>query len=300
MTPWVILGCGYTGAHLARALRAAGVPVIATTRDAGRARLLSTALDVDARIVDPFAPASLDGWIPAGAVLVDSIPPDDDRPTHAVVAATAAARAGVRRAIYLSSTGVYGRGDGDRRAAQAPPWTDEDTPVADAPRARPRLSAETAWRETAAAAGLEHVVLRIAAIYGPPAFPGARGRGVHERLRAGGYAVAGPGDNWVSRIHVADLCAAIRAAAAAAPLPRSIYCVADDEPTTARVYADAVAAALGLPPPPSVPAESLAPIDAHLRLSNRRVSNARLKTELGLTLAYPTWRQGLASCISAS
>jgi nucleoside-diphosphate-sugar epimerase len=289
MRTWIILGCGFTGGHLARRLRTAGETVIATTRDAGRARLLARALDVETRVVDPFDPASLDAWIPSGAILVDSVPPDRERPTHANVVAAACARAGVKRAVYLSSTGVYGMGDGN--------WVDEETPASPTPAGRARVVAESAWRDVSAAAAFAQVTLRIAAIYGPAALPGAPGRGIHERLRAGTFSVAGAGDNWVSRIHVTDLCAAIQAAGTTDPLPRSIYCIADDEPTTARAHADAVAAALGLPPPPSIPAESVPAAEAYLRLSNRRVSNARMKRELGVALVYPTWREGLPSCI---
>ena len=32
--------------------------------------------------------------------------------------------------------------------------------------------------------------------------------------------------------------------------------------------------------------------------ANRRVSNARMKRELGVALAYPTWREGLTQVLA--
>jgi nucleoside-diphosphate-sugar epimerase len=87
---------------------------------------------------------------------------------------------------------------------------------------------------------------------------------------------------------VDDLVSVILAAGRAAH-PGRVYVVADDEPTTQRAHADAVAARLGLPPPPSVPIESLSEDARELVLSNRRVQNSRMKAELGVVLRYPTW-----------
>jgi hypothetical protein len=52
---------------------------------------------------------------------------------------------------------------------------------------------------------------------------------------------------------------------------------------------------LGIKPPPEVPFESadLTPMARSFYSSNKRVSNTRLKQHLGVTLAYPTYREGL-------
>lgn len=281
--PWVIVGCGYTGERLAARLGAAGATVVATTRRPERAGALARLPGVAARVADPHVPASLDGMIPRGAIVVDSVPPERERPTHVRALVAAAAAAGARRIVYLSSTGVYGRGAGE--------WVDEDTPPAgDTPRGRARLDAEAALAAGAEAAGLEAVALRVAAIYGP-------GRGVHERLRAGTYRVIGDGANWVSRIHVDDLVGAIIAAGTVAPLGRRVYVIADDEPATARAHADGVAALLGLPPPASIPESEVPPEHADFLFGNRRVRNARLKAELGVVLRHPTWREGVPASL---
>ena len=48
-------------------------------------------------------------------------------------------------------------------------------------------------------------------------------------------------------------------------------------------------------PPPEVQFESadLTPMARSFYSSNKRVSNRRLKQQLGVTLAYPTYRDGL-------
>ena len=281
---WVILGCGYTGERLAADRLAAGDAVLATARSAERVAELRDRLP--GAVVASFdrgAPTGLPDV--AGAVVVDSIPPGPAGPEGERATARRAASAGARRLVYLSSTGVYGRGGEG--------WIDEDTPPAPlADRGRRRLAAETAILESAAAAGLEAVALRIAGIYGP-------GRGVVARLRRGDYRLIGDGTAAVSRVHVTDLVAAIVRAGTVDPLPRSIYCVADDQPVSSREHALGVAALLGCDPPPSVPASAVGPEVVAMLGADRRISNRRIKRELGLELRYPSWREGAAALIAA-
>jgi nucleoside-diphosphate-sugar epimerase len=82
-----------------------------------------------------------------------------------------------------------------------------------------------------------------------------------------------------------------------APLPRRVFVVGDDLPCRAREHADGVAALLGLPPPASVPMAELSPLAAELGGANRRIRNARLHAELGVTLEYPTWREGVPASL---
>lgn len=279
--PWVIVGCGYTGEHLAARLVALGVRIVVTRRAADDASALAERLGdgARARAADLLDPGTLEGLIPPGAVVVDSAPPSGDLAAERNLAAACAA-AGARRLVYISSTGVYPR-------MEPGTWIDEDTdtdPFGD--RGASRLEAESALLTAAAARDLEAVALRAPGIYGPD-------RGVAARLQQGRYRVIGAGDSYVSRIHVHDLGSAILAAGTVDPLPRSIYVVGDDEPTTSRAHADGAAARLGLPPPPSVP---MSEVSADLRAmmgANRRVDNTRMKQELGVELRYPTWRDAL-------
>ena len=284
---WVLIGAGYSGTRLALKLLAAGnARVIATRQTTAGVTRTSAGLGpaADVRLASLHDPGSLDGLIPRGAVVVDLAPPADRGVRAEENLVAAAARAGARRLVYVSSTGVYGAGGGA--------WIDEDAPLAPIGLlGQRRLAAETALLGGAAAAGLSAVSLRAAAIYGPH-------RGVHARIAAGTYQIIGDGRGYVSRIHVDDLAVAVIAAAAAPAPARVAYNVADDEPVSVRDHADAVAARLGLPPPPSIPLEQASPEARDLSTGDRRISNRRLRAELGAVLAYPTWREGLDQALA--
>ena len=284
--PWVIIGCGYTGKRLARRLLAAGARVWATGRSAEAARTIVAEVGsgIAAHAVDLADAGALYGWMPAGAVIVDLAPPVPGAIAGEENLVAAAQAAGARRIVYVASTGVYPPGDGS--------WIDEASPVGPTTsRGRDRLAAETAVLDGARACDIEAVSLRVAGIYGP-------GRGVPTRLHAGTYRIIGAGDTYVSRIHVDDLAAVILAAGMRQALPRTIYNVADDEPETSRVYADAVADILGVTRPPSVPVSAVDPWVAAMLGANRRISNAHMKQDLGVVLTYPTWREGLAQVMA--
>jgi nucleoside-diphosphate-sugar epimerase len=270
---WRIIGCGYTGTQLARALVAQGPADIAITRRDGEvARALGAALGVRGERLDLADPAGAPpGLVPPGAIVVSTAPPGGD-PAGEVRALLALAR-DAARLIYVSSTGVYAPGHGA--------WVDETWPIAPfTGSGRARVEAEAAL----AGAPVPWVALRAAGIYGP-------GRGLVERIRAGTYRVIGDGTSHVSRIHVVDLVAAILAAADS-PATGPIN-VADDDPAPIGQVADAAAARLGLPPPPRVPADAVPAEVAGMLTADRRISNRRLRDELGVALRYPSWRDGL-------
>lgn len=75
--------------------------------------------------------------------------------------ASAAARAGVRRLVYLSSVKVNGE------ATHGRAFTERDVPHPQDPYGISKCEAEAALREIAAATGLEVVILRPPLIYGP-------------------------------------------------------------------------------------------------------------------------------------
>ncbi|HLU68876.1 MAG TPA: hypothetical protein VKZ63_21490, partial [Kofleriaceae bacterium] len=53
-----------------------------------------------------------------------------------------------------------------------------------------------------------------------------------------------------------------------------------------------------VPPPPSVSPEQVSADARDLLGGDRRVSSRRLQEELGVRLAYPTWREGLAQALA--
>lgn len=279
MADWAILGCGYVGTRLARALLAeGGHRVRVCARNGARLSPLADAgaevHAIDAAKSRAFGPALYGLQSP---IVVYSIPPLPQLPSGEALrrAAEAAAAVGASRFIYLSSTAVYGETpDGET--------VDEQTPVAIGDAEAVTRIAEESAVDMARLAGLSTVVLRLSAIYGP-------GRGVRERLKAGSYKLLDEGTHYFSRVHVDDIVGIVRAAAERAP-SGAVFCVADDRPTTQREYADWLVARLGVAPPPSVP--SLAPGAPRRGVRNRKVSNARLKRELDYRFRHPTYVEG--------
>jgi hypothetical protein len=79
--------------------------------------------------------------------------------------------------------------------------------------------------------------------------------------------------------------------------------VCDDEAAPPDVVTAYAAGLLGVPSPPLEDFETAKATMSEMALSfwadNKRVSNAKMKTELGVALAYPTYREGLAAMFAA-
>lgn len=279
----LILGCGYVGERLARACLAAGMSVVATSRNEERADALRT-LGIDARVVG--SPAELSSELLAEVdLLLDSIPlVRGDDGVHAPqcdwLPEIAPALTRVQWAGYLSTTGVYGDADGA--------WVDESHPCRpESARGVGRLAAESAWLDS----GLPAEVFRLAGIYGP-------GRNLLPRLRAGDYrAVAWQPPHWSNRCHVDDIVAALMAAMR---MPRSgrIVNVADDEPLPYAEYVCELARMIGAAAPelltPERAGRELSPMALEFFRDNKRVDNALLHRELLPKLHYPSFRDAVA------
>lgn len=203
----------------------------------------------------------------ADADVLVSFPPDGDSDRQLAPIMSAA-----RSLVYVSSTGVYGSRQG---------LIDETTAVDyAADTARPRLEAEAIWRR------LGGVVLRAPALYGQPT-------GLHIRLKESTYRLPIDSSNFISRIHLDDLAQIILAAFRCA-LPGTIYTVGDLEPARHIDVVNWLCEKMHLP----LPAMAASPAAYRLR-SNRCVSAARVLRELGVTLRYPTYREGYSQCLSA-
>ncbi|WP_442902450.1 SDR family oxidoreductase [Frigidibacter sp. MR17.14] len=275
------LGHGYTAQALARRVRAAGGTVTGTTRTPEHAAALrAQGWDVVVWPGTDLAPL----LARATHVLVSMAPGEAGDP---LLAADRAAFAGARLDWlgYLSTTAVYGDHDGA--------WVDEDTPLTPSTRrGAQRVAAETAWRALAAEAALPLHIFRLAGIYGP-------GRGPFEKVREGtARRILKPGQVF-SRIHVEDIATALMASIAA-PSPGSAYNLCDDDPAPPEDVIAHAATLLGLPLPPAVDfaTAEMTPMARSFYMENKRVRNDRMK-RLGFTLAYPTYREGLAALLAA-
>ena len=101
-----------------------------------------------------------------------------------------------------------------------------------------------------------------------------------------------------NRIHVADIAGTLRAAIAK-PATR-LYNVSDDEPAPPQEVTAFAAGLMGIAPPPETPfdAADLSPLARSFYEGNRRIANRRIKDELGVTLRYPTYRDGLTALMA--
>ena len=278
----ISFGHGYVAQALGQALLADGWQVFGTTRDAARADALAKTG------VTPLL------WSDAGAIraalgqashlLASAAPGPLGEPVLADFgpAISRAARQ-LHWAGYLSTTGVYGDHQGG--------WVDETTALAPSTaRGKARVAAEAEWQ---AIADIPLHIFRLAGIYGP-------GRGPFAKLRAGtAQRIVKPGQVF-SRIHRDDIVQVLRASMAH-PNPGRIYNLCDDDPAPPQDVIGHAAQLLGLPMPPEIAFDQadLGPMARSFYAESKRVCNARIKQELGVALAYPTYKQGLAALLAA-
>ncbi|GIL41779.1 SDR family oxidoreductase [Roseiterribacter gracilis] len=266
-------GYGDVARRLAARLTPHGWTIAGTVRDPARAAALN-AVGVRAFAYDgsaALAESALDG---VTHVLVSVPPPETIVAQHQL--------RGIPWLGYLSTTGVYGDHQGG--------WVDaQSTPVAPrTERARRRVEGEKAWL------AIDAHVFRLAGIYGP-------GRNAIDDLRHGRTTrrIIKPGQVF-SRCHVYDICSSLLASFER-PNPGAIYDIADDEPASSAEVIEYAAAMLGIDPPPAVSFDDAAPAMSEMARSFyqecRRVSNARIKDELGVQLAFPTYREGLRAVV---
>jgi hypothetical protein len=268
-----ILGLGYSARHFVGKFGGTFSHVAGTVRDPAQQD------DIAGIEVHPFSGSDPDRMtaerIGEADVLLISIPPGNAG-DPAIAAFGDVLAAGRRKIVYLSTIGVYGDHGGG--------WVDESTPPQPTlERARMRIAAEQAWMEAARG---EAAILRLAGIYGP-------GRNALATLRAGtARRIIKPGQVF-NRIHADDIASAIMAAVR--HRSGGIWNVCDDEPAPPQDVIAYAAELMGVAPPPEE-AFATADMSAMARsfyASSARVSNAKLKRELGGALIHPTYRHGL-------
>jgi len=273
-----ILGLGYSALHFVHQFGGSFSHIAGTVRDpAGRDDL--SGIELHAFSGAPTRETM--EHVRNADVLVVSIPPGSTG-DPAIAAFGDALAAGRRKVIYLSTIGVYGDHAGG--------WVDESTPPQAAlDRTRMRLLAEQAWTDTTDG---DAAILRLAGIYGP-------GRNALSTLRAGtARRIIKPGQVF-NRIHVDDIASAIMAAIR--HQSGGTWNVCDDEPAPPQDVITYAAGLIGIAPPEEE-AFATAEMSAMARSfysSSARVSNAKLKNELGVTLDYPTYRHGLDALLRA-
>lgn len=275
----LLLGCGYVAKATAPLLRDAGFALTGTTRAADKADGLRK-LGIKP-LIEPGRAVLIEALQAASHVLVSVPPGEDGDPILTQIGTPDLPR--LEWLGYLSTTGIYGDAGGGR--------VDETTPPAPAePRSQRRLAAEQGWL------GLTDRtrIFRLAGIYGP-------GRSALDKLADGSARrIVKPGQVF-SRIHVADIATALMASIAAAEIAGP-FNLADAEPAPQADVVSFAAGLMGVEPPPLEDFESaeMSPMLRSFYASSRRVSGEKTRRELGVALAYPTYREGLAAIYSAS
>jgi nucleoside-diphosphate-sugar epimerase len=181
-----------------------------------------------------------------------------------------------RKYVYTSSTSVYAQNDGSLVTE-----ADPATPAAET--GKVLVEAENLLLAAARENQFPAVILRVAGIYGP-------GRGYWLRqFLAGEASIEGAGDRILNMIHRDDVGGAITAALESGQ-PGEIYNAVDHEPVSQLALFTWLASRLGKPLPPFAPE----PANETRRrgVTNKRVSNTRLKSETGCAFKYPTFREG--------
>lgn len=285
-------GLGYTASALAQRLRAQGWTIRGTSRSDEKCAELTDqgiaawTFDRDKPLADPAA--AFEGV----THILSSIPPDaaGDPVIDCHGADIAALAPQLQWVGYLSTTGVYGdRGGGlvDETADRRPATL----------RGERRVAAEDSWcnlwrenlgRENLGRAGGVPVHLfRLAGIYGPGRNPLATAQ------RGQARRIVKP-DQMFSRIHLDDITAVLEASIAR-PNPGAAYNVCDDEAAPPQDVVAYACNLLGIDPPPEIPFDQadLSDMARSFYAENKRVANAHIKHELGVTLNHPDYCAGL-------
>ncbi|RRR68317.1 MAG: NAD(P)-dependent oxidoreductase [Candidatus Viridilinea halotolerans] len=303
---------GYIGRHLVRALLAQGHAVRAIDWNAEALAPLQ-ALGATTQVADLSNMFALIGsgmdkvrvvYHLAGSPLGNAkrIWRTNAQTLEAVANACQEAR-GLRAFIFASSGAVY---------PSSADWLDEQTkPAPTFAYAAAKVEAEQLLVQLRQWSKLPFQIARIAAVYGP-ASPAL----MVEQVRRGRFPLIDGGQHYTSNIHIDDLIKALLAMPKLGKAGR-IYNLADDEPTTVASFYGLLAQLLNAPPPPSISprtAQTMVwlvntlhrltlrqpplPFDlVAMAALSHRMRNTRMHRELQIKLAYPSYRDGLPTCV---
>ncbi|HEX7792281.1 MAG TPA: SDR family oxidoreductase [Afipia sp.] len=282
-----VFGLGFSGLTFAKRRRARGDNVSGTVRSRAKAQALSVA-GITARVFGPDQSDSTIGAdLAASDALLISVPPGTGGdPVLKSYAGQIAAAPHLRWIGYLSTIGVYG----DHGGA----WVDETTPATPAnARSRERADAERKWLAFGEANSMPVQIFRLAGIYGP-------GQSQLVQLARGtARRIIKPGQVF-NRIHVEDI-ARVLDASLERPRAGAIYNVTDNEPAPPQDVVTYAAGLCGVAPPPDISLDEagLTEMGRSFYAESKRVRNTLLRDELGVTLVYPTYREGLSALHAA-
>ncbi|HEX3624277.1 MAG TPA: SDR family oxidoreductase [Verrucomicrobiae bacterium] len=278
----LIVGCGYVGMSLGTELVRLGHEAYGLRRDSAAAPEM-TAAGIRPLFGDITKPETL-----------APLPRDFDWVVHCVAAGGNAENYrriyldGMRRMLewlsasppqkflYTSSSSVYGQTDGSSVKESSPAEPTVET-------SKVLVETEKALLEAFQRDKFPAVILRVAGIYGPD-----RGHWFKQFLKNEAR-MDGDGSRYLNMIHRDDVAGCVIAG-----LKRGrageIYNAVDDEPVKQRTFFEWLGAALGKYPPPSNPDNPAE--DRKRGITSKRLSNRKLRMELGYQFKYPNFRKG--------
>ena len=279
MNPYFfIFGFGYTAKALADKLVAHGFNVIGTSRTPEYHE--KSALHI--KLID-FNSPDIDKYLSLATHILICIPPANtlSESLFAKYGDLIKKQASLLKWIgYLSSTGVYGNHDGN--------WVNENSICT--PHTKTgisRLQDEQVRLSFAKKYHLPLHIFRLSGIYGP-------GRNALERILDGKKQSIFKENQVFCRVHVEDILSTLLASIKL-PNPLSIYNISDDEPAPTHEVDQYACTLLHKEPLVlvSYTKANLSPMEKEFYANNRRVSNLKIKEELGVVLKYPTYKEGL-------
>lgn len=285
----LIIGCGYVGIPLGQELVRLGHEVFGARRSADALEILKAAgihplvVDICKREELETLPRDFD-WVintvssnKGGATEYQDVYFNGTRNLIEFFASNPP-----KQFVYTSSTSVYGQTDGSlvKESSPAEPMGETSQIL---------VQTENLLLDAARQKKIPAITLRVAGIYGPD-----RGHLFLQYLRNEAR-ISGKGERLINMIHRDDVVGAIIAALKSGR-PGEIYNAVDDEPVAQIHFFRWLSETLGKNMPPfATEAEDAA---RKRGLTQKKVSNRKLKMELGYQFKYPTFRQGYTAEIT--
>jgi nucleoside-diphosphate-sugar epimerase len=283
----LIVGCGYVGLPLGAELVRQGHHVFGLRRNAAAENELKAA-GIQPLIGDVTKPEEL-----------EKLPRDFDWVVNCVSAGGAENYREVylqgtrnlfrwlalqppEKFIYTSSTSVYAQNDGSVMTEQSPAEPAMET-------SKILVETEKVLLDAFAKKNFPAVILRVAGIYGP-----GRGHWFRQFLKGDAH-IEGDGSRFLNMIHRDDLVGCI-VAALKNGRAGEIYNTVDDEPASQLKIFEWLAAELKRPMPPKMPADT--ETWRKRGVTNKRVNNSKLRSELKYEFRFPDFRAGYAAEIA--
>jgi nucleoside-diphosphate-sugar epimerase len=269
----LIVGCGYVGLPLGKALVSGGETVYGTTRSPERMEVIASEgmrpilLDV---LTPPFDLPSVDlvYFLVAGTG-------DETLPNGMANLIAALSDRPPQKFIYTSSTAVYGDYGGV--------WVDESFPRRGTHPAGERLiRTEDLLLSACGKERFPGVVARLSGIYGPDRIPGL------DRIRKK-EPIPGNSSAYLNLIHLEDLIGSLIACGSRG-LAGEVYLISDDQPVRREEYYRFLAERLNA-------GEISFRGEAPERSGSRRCRNRKMKEELSVNLKYPSYREGIEALV---